>query len=52
MEAVTRAEEKAGRLLTPPVYGDPATTPLRFQVGAGLNRVSLALESKAKAAKP
>jgi hypothetical protein len=52
MEAAAGAEEKAGRLLTPPVYGDPATTPLRCQVDAGLNRVPLALESTAKAAKP
>jgi len=52
LEAVAGAEEKVGPLLTPPVYGDPATTPLQCQVDAGLNRVPLALESTAKAAKP
>lgn len=52
LEAVAGAEEKVGPLLTPPVYGDPATTPLRCQVDAGLNRVPLALESAAKAARP
>ena len=52
LETVAGAAEKVGPLLTPPVYGDPATTPLRCQVDAGLNRVPLALESAAKAARP
>ena len=52
LETVAGAAEKVGPLLTPPVYGDPATTPLRCRVDAGLNRVPLALESAAKAARP
>ena len=52
LETVAGAAEKVGPLLTPPVYGDPSTTPLRCRVDAGLNRVPLALESAAKAARP
>lgn len=45
MEVVEGAEEKAGPLLTPPVYGDPAKTPLRCQVAPGPNQIPLPLEA-------
>jgi len=41
--------EVDGKLRTPPLYGDPSTTPLRCQVAKGANRVPLALESAVKA---
>jgi hypothetical protein len=45
MEVVEAAEEKAGPLLTPPAYGDPAKTPLRCEVAPGPNQIPLALEA-------
>jgi hypothetical protein len=38
-----------GKPLTPPVYGEPAQTPLRAEVAKGANRIPLALESTATA---
>jgi len=49
LEVVEGAEEKAGPLLTPAAYGDPAKTPLRCQVAPGANRIPLALETAARA---
>jgi hypothetical protein len=45
LEVVEDAEEKAGPLLTPDVYGDPAKTPLRVQVAPGVNQIPLPLEA-------
>lgn len=45
LEVVEAAEEKAGPLVTPAIYGDPAKTPLRCQVAAGPNQIPLALEA-------
>lgn len=45
----TDKPENPGKLLTPPLYGDPAKTPLRVQVAQGSNQIPLALESVAKA---
>lgn len=45
MDVVDGASEKAGPLLTPSVYGNPAETPLRCEVAAGSNQIPLALES-------
>jgi len=50
MEVVEGAEEKAGPLLTPAAYGDPAKTPLLCPVVPGPNRIPLALETAAQAA--
>ncbi len=44
LEVVEGAEEKAGPLLTPTAYGDPAKTPLRVQVAPGPNQIPLPLE--------
>jgi hypothetical protein len=44
MEAQDPTSEE-GKLLTPPVYGDPAKTLLRVQVSKGTNKIPLALES-------
>lgn len=47
MDVVAGAEERAGPLLTPSTYADPATTPLRCEVDDGANVIPLALESVA-----
>lgn len=49
MEVVAGAEEKAGSLLTPEVYGDRANTPLRCEVAPGSNQIPLALETAPRA---
>jgi len=45
LEVVDAAEEKAGPLLTPAAYGEPAKTPLHVQVAPGVNKIPLALEA-------
>ena len=52
LEVTEGTEEKAGPLLTPAIYGDPAKTPLRCQVAPGPNQISLALKAAAGAKPP
>lgn len=52
MEVADGGQEKAGPLLTPAAYGDPAKTPLRCQVAPGSNQIPLAIEAAAGAKRP